>query len=396
MPDSSWDASPHTTPSGSPGPPSGRTPVFYSSRAELDADTLAQELSRHVAYLRKNLGSDTRMNVIYSDIHRQHAPPHQFNVDRMGAYSECPERADRILTALRADHEIVPPRKYNTKDLLPVHSADYLSFFENVYHAWESGGGSTDGLIPYTFASRSMEHIPNDLVNSAGYYCFDPQTPIVAGTYTAARESANCALSAADLVLEGDKSVYALCRPPGHHASRDQYGGYCYLNNAAIAAEHLRSRVAIIDIDYHHGNGTQSIFYDRPDVLFISIHADPNRAYPFFTGSPSETGTGAGTNANKNYALAQDVDDQAYLEILHSACTRIKNFAPEHLIVSAGFDIYENDPLGDFRITFDGFSRIASAIKQLDLPTIIIQEGGYNTDELGSCVSHFLSGFETS
>ena len=314
----------------------------------------------------------------------------------MGAYSETPERAPRILEALSPEHQIVSPSSYGQDYLLRVHTPGYLRFLENVYPAWEARGGTPSGLIPYTFASRAMGHILNDIVHSAGHYCFDPQTPIVSGTYTAARASAECALTGADLLHSGERFAYALCPLPGHHASRDLYGGYCYLNNAAIAAEHLRSRVAIIDIDYHHGNGTQAISYDRPDVLFISIHADPNRQYPFFSGSPDEMGSGSGVGANRNYALPTEVDDDAYLKVLQSSITSITDFGADHLIVSAGFDIYVNDPLGDFGITLRGLNQIASSLASLELPTLIVQEGGYNTDDLGKCASEFLAGFETS
>jgi acetoin utilization deacetylase AcuC-like enzyme len=333
------------------------------------------------------------MKVIYSDIHLQHAPEHQFNVNRMGAYSETPDRALRILDALSPSHDIVSPTNHGPEPLAKIHNSNYLHFLENVYKAWHDLGGSDKGLIPFTFSRGKVAHIPDDLVRSAGHYCFDAQTPIVAGTYNAARASADCALTAADLVRSGERVAYALCRPPGHHASSDLYGGYCYLNNAAVAAARLGSRIAIIDIDYHHGNGTQDVFYDDPDTLFISLHADPNRAYPFFSGVAQESGAGNSTRTSLNIPLPSDITDDDYLAALASATARITDFSPTALVISAGFDIYKDDPLGDFNITLTGLTQIAEALSALDLPTVIVQEGGYNTDALGTCASHFLAGF---
>lgn len=334
------------------------------------------------------------MQVVYADAHLDHAPPHQFNVDRMGPYSESPDRALRILNALSGDHDVVSPSVDAGKAIRQIHDADYLAFLETVYTAWEARGGTPDGLIPYTFASRRMAHLPADVVDRVGHFCFDAQTPIVAGTGRAARASADCAVTAAETVRSGAACAYALCRPPGHHACRDLYGGYCYLNNAAIAAAHLGGRVAIVDVDYHHGNGTQDIFYDRDDVLTVSLHADPDRAYPFFSGGADEVGAGPGAGHNRNVPLPPAVDDDAYLQVLAAVGAFIRRFSPDFLVVSVGFDTYREDPLGDFHVSIDGFRRIGSALRALDRPTVLIQEGGYDTAALGRCAASFLTGFE--
>jgi acetoin utilization deacetylase AcuC-like enzyme len=264
-------------------------------------------------------------------------------------------------------------------------------------------------------------------VAAPGYYCFDMSAPIVAGTYAAARAAADAALTGAALLLEGQRAAYALCRPPGHHAGRDMCGGYCYLNNAAIAAEHLAttdhrpptadkadtqhairntrhgsrvthhaSRVAILDIDYHHGNGTQQIFYERGDVLFVSIHADPARQYPYFAGYADERGAGEGLGANLNISLRANVADERYLAALDEALAAVRAFDPRFLVVSAGFDTYGGDPIADFALSSAAYPRIGRRIAELGLPTLIVQEGGYAVDALGQNAVGFLRGFESA
>jgi acetoin utilization deacetylase AcuC-like enzyme len=242
--------------------------------------------------------------------------------------------------------------------------------------------------------------------------------PIVAGTYAAARAAANTALTGAALLLEGQRATYALCRPPGHHAGRDLYGGYCYLNNAAIAAQflgvggwespptpnlqpptpnpQLTHRVAILDVDYHHGNGTQQIFYERGDVLFASIHADPARQYPYFAGHADERGAGAGLGANLNIPLEADVDDGRYLEALDEALRAVRAFDPRFLVVSAGFDTFGGDPIADFALSSAVYPQIGRRIAALGLPTLIVQEGGYAVEALGENAVGLLRGFDTT
>jgi len=338
------------------------------------------------------------MNIIYTATHRRHAPSYEFAKDRMRPYSESPARADVILQALqdRGSADIVTPQEYPLDPIRAVHDAEYLHYLENIYTTWIAEGQPETGVIPYTFAVRTMGQQPDRLVRQAGYYCFDAQTPIVEHTYEVALSSAYCALTGADMLLSGERTVYALCRPPGHHAGRDLYGGYCYLNNAAIAATHWsqQARVAILDIDYHHGNGTQDLFYDSSQVLFVSIHADPHRAYPFFSGFADEQGVGAGRGFNHNFPLGAHVDEGQYLTVLDQAADIIQTFAPEFLVVSVGADILRDDPFGGFDLLVESFSAIGEHLAQMRLPTLLVQEGGYDLQQLGESVVTVLRAFE--
>jgi len=337
------------------------------------------------------------MKIIYTDNHKLHAPQHEFTKKGMTPYSESPDRADKILLALQESDftEIITPRQYTLEAIQAVHDSDYLHYLENIYPAWISEGGPEAGVIPHTFAVRSMGKKTARLGNQIGYYCFDAQTPIVQRTYEASLFSAFCALTGADMLFEGESVVYALCRPPGHHAGRDLYGGYCYLNNAAIAATRLNkeSKIAILDIDYHHGNGTQDIFYDSNQVLFASIHADANRAYPFFSGFEDEHGIGVGRSFNHNFPLEANVDEGQYLKVLDQAIELIQKFSPGFLVVSLGVDTFYDDRLGDFDLSLESFYHIGERIAQIQLPTLLVQEGGYNLQNLGKCVLNMLLAF---
>jgi acetoin utilization deacetylase AcuC-like enzyme len=222
----------------------------------------------------------------------------------------------------------------------------------------------------------------------------DLSAPIVAGTWNAAYESAQIALSGASAMLHGEQSVFALCRPPGHHAGRSTCGGYCYINNAAVAAQWLaqKEKIALLDIDYHAGNGTQDIFYESDQVLTISIHADPSTHYPYYSGYADEIGSGAGENVHRNFPLPAGSDDRAYLSALDQALDHIRRFGARMIVVSAGMDIYEGDPLGDFKITSQGINAIGKRIASINLPTLIVMEGGYNNDALGVNVKLLLEG----
>ena len=219
---------------------------------------------------------------------------------------------------------------------------------------------------------------------------------IVEGTYPAALASANCALSAAEAVARGEPSAFALCRPPGHHAGKDYAGGYCFINNASVAAHWLstKGKVALLDVDYHCGNGTQDIFYDRADVLTISIHADPHFEYPYYAGYANETGVGPGSGSHRNFPLEKGTDEARYLAALEEALGLIRNFTPAYLVVSAGMDIYADDPLGKIRVTTEGIGEIGKRISALGLPTVIVMEGGYNNDALGKNIVSFLGAFK--
>ena len=218
---------------------------------------------------------------------------------------------------------------------------------------------------------------------------------IVEGTYQASLASANCALSAADAVTNGERVAFALCRPPGHHAGKDYAGGYCFINNASVAANWLTSKgnVALLDVDYHCGNGTQDIFYEREDVLTISIHADPNFEYPHYWGYANETGSGPGLGFHKNFPLEKGTDNERYLATLEEALSLIRRFDPKYLVVSAGMDIYAADPLGTIKVTTEGIGEIGRRVANLALPTVVVMEGGYANEMLGRNIVAFLAGF---
>jgi len=340
------------------------------------------------------------LKVYYSEAHRQHDPPFEiFDGGLRMPYLENPDRMDRILNALGATDwvEIREPADFGLDPIYAVHDKAYVNFLASSWTEWlatESRDKST--LLPSTFALRRYPQKPTSLLGRAGYYVMDLSACIVAGTYVAALASANCALSAAQAVANGDRSAFALCRPPGHHAGKDYAGGYCFINNASVAANWLSSRekVALLDIDYHCGNGTQDIFYDRADVLTISIHADPNFEYPYYAGYPNETGSGAGLGFHKNFPLEKGADDARYLSALEEALDLIHEFEPKYLVVSAGMDIYADDPLGTIKVTTQGIREIGKRISAVNLPTVIVMEGGYNNDALGRNMISLLGEFK--
>ena len=339
------------------------------------------------------------MKVFYSEAHRKHEPPFEvFDGGLRVPYLENPDRMDRILGALDKTGwaKIVEPNDFGLTPIGAVHDKDYLDFLASSWIEWlASDSRDKSTLLPSTFALRRQPQKPTGLLGRAGYYMMDLSACIVEGTYTAALASAQCALNAAQAVANGERSAFALCRPPGHHAGRDYAGGYCFLNNAAVAANWLseKGNVAVLDVDYHCGNGTQDIFYDRADVLTISIHADPNFEYPHFAGYADETGVGEGLGFHRNFPLEKGTDDAHYLSVLEKALEHIRNFAPGYLVVSAGMDIYADDPLGTVQVTTAGIGEIGKQIAALDLPAVIVMEGGYNNEALGRNMAEFLTTF---
>ncbi len=338
------------------------------------------------------------MKIVYAEQHKCHAPMHQLFGDGLHAAVEVPDRAERILQVLkdRQVGEIIAPNEYDVSVLNTVHDAGLLNFLAGVYDEWEASGRAHEvGLIPDTFAMRSLRGKPEGLVAQAGYYCFETQTPILAGTWKAAQQAAYCALTGADLLLEGELSAYALCRPPGHHAGRDLYGGYCYLNNAALATQRLskKGRVAILDVDYHHGNGTQAIFYDSQEVLFVSIHADPNEEYPYYSGYASEMGSEQGAGYNVNFPLPLGIGNDVFLATLHQALEKLIAFEADYWVVSLGVDFCKMDPLCRFDVSQGVFAKVGYLIGEQKKMTLFVQEGGYNLDGVGNCIADVLEGF---
>jgi acetoin utilization deacetylase AcuC-like enzyme len=324
--------------------------------------------------------------VYCSSLHALHHVPER-------GYVERPARVDVILRALEAlpDVERLPVRSFGERSIRAVHDADFVNYLRNFCLDLPPG----EMVYPYVFPIRRTNRPPHDRSRRAGYYCIDTFTPLSVEAYKAARAAVNVALSGAAAIVAGHPLVYSLCRPPGHHAERDTYGGFCYFCNGAIAAQYLLERlgrVAILDVDYHHGNGTQDIFYNRSDVLTVSIHGHPSFAYPYFAGFADEVGEGPGKGFNLNLPLAEDVGDARYLAALDVALARVVRHKPEVLVVSLGLDIAKADPTGTWSVTGDGLFEIGCRIGSLKYPTLLVQEGGYNIRSLGRNAARMLTG----
>src|SRR4051794_26341501 len=349
------------------------------------------------------------MRVVYSPAHLGHDVVTETVLGGVIPANEDPERAERIRPALEADggFAIGPPPEHGTEPILAVHDPGLLRFLQEAWPAARRQSIGRPNLIADSYPTfRMFEGMSGDVVATrpetgnaggrAGWWGFDTANPIVAGTYIAARASVDVALTTADLVVGGERAAYGLCRPPGHHAARSMAGGYCFLNNAAIAAEAIRratrSPVSILDLDYHHGNGTQQIFWRRGDVRYVSLHADPARQYPFFLGYEDEIGEGEGTGANLNIPLPAGTDDDAYLAALDRGLAAIAATAGEVVVVSLGFDTYAHDPIGDFALTTAVYHECGRRVAALGRRLVILQEGGYHRPSLGANVRAWLSG----
>jgi acetoin utilization deacetylase AcuC-like enzyme len=322
-----------------------------------------------------------------------HAPALELHNGGFVPYAETPARAEGVLAALgpvtaAVDHGEAPLRA--------VHDEAYLAFLWSAHMDWRAAGRAGDAA-GYAWPVVRRRPLALDRIDARlGAYSFDASSPIAAGTWESAYWSAQTALTALDAVLTGDRAAFALCRPPGHHAGPDYLGGYCHLNNAAIAAEAATEagrRVAILDVDYHHGNGTQDIFYARGDVFFASLHADPRMDYPYYWGHADETGEGDGEGATLNLPLPRGTDIAAYLPALERALARIAAFGADLLVISYGADTYAGDPISHFRLETEDYAVMAGRIAALQLPSLVVMEGGYAVDALGANVGTFLSGF---
>ena len=343
------------------------------------------------------------MQVVSSDAHLAHVPGVELAHGHFLDNYERPERGEIIRQALAADatFTFASPTTHGTTPITAVHDAGLVTYLATAWQETTRGDANTL-VIPDTFLIPALREgmgecrLPTAASGAMGAWCFDSSTPLSEGTYGAALAAVDIALTATDLVLGGEARAYGLCRPPGHHAPRAAYGGYCFFNNAAIAAQHARqsgvAKVVVLDVDYHHGNGTQQIFYERADVMYVSLHGDPDRAYPHFVGFADEVGTGGGRGTNLNLPLPVKADDEAFLAALDRALDPIAAFGPELIIVSLGVDTYELDPIGDLKITTQGFHEQGRRCSALGLPTVVLQEGGYHIDHLGRNVHAFLTG----
>jgi acetoin utilization deacetylase AcuC-like enzyme len=335
------------------------------------------------------------MPVLFHPHQLRHRPRFEWSLGKRIEHLERVTRAGRILAALSESDrfEVMAPRApLRLVDLEAIHAPELVRYLRA---ACRKIDGAT--YYPSVFPKRFSVAAPRENLALAGFYCLDAGTPLTRHAFDAARLAAACAVEGAERLLAGGAGeVYGLCRPPGHHAERDLFGGYCYFNNAALAAARLRraGRVAVVDIDFHHGNGTQALFWEDREVLVVSIHGDPERYFPHFSGYADEVGGGAARGTNVNLPLPAGVDDAAYREVLErKVLPTVRSFAPASLIVSAGFDTYAGDPIGAFALSGPFFAEVGERLGRLGLPTLIVQEGGYQVAELGHNVRNFLEGF---
>jgi acetoin utilization deacetylase AcuC-like enzyme len=312
---------------------------------------------------------------------------------------ECPERAEIVIERVRTLRlgEIMAPSRFGLAPVLKVHDPAFVDFLQSAWTEWAATGNQGEAIPDCWPARRMTQRCPAGITGKLGYYAMAGETSITAGTWEAARAAADVAVTAASHIQRGARGAFALCRPPGHHAARDLYGGYCFLNNAAIAAQYLRdrgaARVAILDVDFHHGNGTQDIFYDRADVLYVSLHGDPAHAFPYFSGYADETGVGPGTGFTMNLPLPPGSGFSAWSQALTSALDRIRRFGPDALVVSLGVDTFEQDPISFFRLKSEDFSTYGAMIGACKWPTLFVFEGGYAVAEVGVNAVNVLTGF---
>ena len=342
------------------------------------------------------------MKTVYSEKHRLHHAKFELIDGKMKPAVEMPSRAETVLERVEAVGlgPVIAPEAHGRDPIVKIHAPNYVDFLERAWGLWTETGRDYDAL-PLSWPVQGLRRVePDHIDGKLGYYSFDAGSPITAGTWEAATSAVDVALTGVDLVQGGARAAFALCRPPGHHAAADFYGGYCFLNNAAIAAQSFidagARRVAVLDVDYHHGNGTQAIFYDRPDVFFASIHADPRQEYPFFLGHAEETGAGAGAGCNANYPLPWGSGFDAWGAALDDACKKIAAFAPQALVISLGVDTFEKDPISHFKLKIEDYPKIGAAIAALGLPTLFVMEGGYAVAEIGINAVNVLTGFEES
>ena len=330
------------------------------------------------------------MLTVYSNDHQLHRGKYEFANGQLLPCFECPERADLVIEAVRRANlgQIIEPDDFGLDPVRRVHDARFVEFLGEAWDLWAAEDRDCDAL-PLNWAVRGMRQIePEHIDGKLSYFSFDAGSPIMSGTWQAVQTSANVALTGAAKLLAGEDCVFSACRPPGHHAATDYMGGYCYLNNVAIAAQYLcdngASKVAILDVDYHHGNGTQSIFYNRSDVLFASIHGDPAQEFPYFLGRSDETGDGEGEGFNANFPLRWQSSAELWFNALEKSCALIAEYAPDYVLVSLGVDTFLDDPISQFRLMTDDYLKLGARIAELGLPMQFVLEGGYAVDDIGN------------
>lgn len=342
------------------------------------------------------------MRIFFAHEHAIHDCAGEIKDGKFAPCFENPRRLEAIRTGL--EHAGLGPLEkaedFGLAPVLDVHEAGYLAFLREAHGEWRKAGRGGD-IFPLAWPGRGMRHdrVPHAIDGKIGLYAFDSGTPIGEQTWQAAMGGAHLALTAARSLMGGERLAFACARPPGHHAMPGQYGGYCFINNAAVAAHWLRGqgagKVAILDVDYHHGNGTQAIFYHRADVFVVNLHADPRGEYPFYLGHADETGEGDGVGHTLNLPLPKGCDWPLYSRHLDMACEAIAGYGPDYLVVSFGADTFIDDPLGRFRLVREDYPAMGARIARLGLPVLVVMEGGYAIDALGDIVTGFLDGLAT-
>jgi acetoin utilization deacetylase AcuC-like enzyme len=340
------------------------------------------------------------VKLFFSPDQLAHNPQKEISDGALVDAVEVPMRAEMVFDALtklpQIDH--VPMHDLGRAPIERVHDHDYVSFLEQFGALWADAGRGGEAF-PFVWPGRDFrtDKVPHHLDGKLGFYSFDAGTPLTGKTYGAAYASAQSALNGAQALVQGEQAAFALCRPPGHHAGKNYYGGYCFFNNAAVAAQYLRdqgaARVSIFDVDYHHGNGTQAIFYDRADVQFLSVHADPLEEYPYFLGHADERGIGEGEGHTHNYPLPLGTEAKAFKAAIENGLAEIDRFDPDYLIISLGVDFFEGDPISQFKLTHADMPAIGALLKGAGRPTLLVMEGGYAVDDLGRNVAALIDGF---
>ena len=341
------------------------------------------------------------MKTIFSPLHAGHSGQMELVAGAIVPGFEKPSRAEFIRARVESEKlgPILPPDEFDLAAAKRVHKADYIDFLPTVWPEWEKSGRG-GSAIGYTWPTRGLrgDVRPKTIDALLGYYSFDAGAPFVKGTWDAIKSSHDVALTAAGLVKGGERAAFALCRPPGHHAGAAFMGGYCFINNAAVAAQWFRDqgaeKIAILDVDYHHGNGTQEIFYHRKDVLVLNLHGDPMIEYPFFLGHADERGEGEGDGFNVNYPMPFGTGWDKWSASLEDACMKLAAYRPDIVVVSLGVDTFEKDPISQFKLKTEDYPKIGTRIARLGLPTLFVMEGGYAVEEIGVNAVGVLTGFE--
>jgi acetoin utilization deacetylase AcuC-like enzyme len=341
------------------------------------------------------------MKTVFSPCHTGHSGNVELVAGQIVPAFEMPSRAEYVIDRVKAVGlgPVQEPDVHGLVTAAKVHRQDYLDFLPTVYPKWRAAGRRGTAL-PFAWPVRGLrgDTCPDFIDGQLGYYSFDAGIGFVEGTWDAVQSSKDTALTAAGIVNSGERAAFALCRPPGHHAGAGFMGGYCYINNIAVAAQWLldkgAKRVTILDVDYHHGNGTQEIFYSRADVQVINLHADPMVEYPYFLGHADERGAGAGEGFNINYPMPFGTDFSAWSAALDHACGELEAYGPDSVLISLGVDTFEKDPISKFKLTSADYPRIGARIGRLGLPTLFVMEGGYAVAEIGINAVGVLTGFE--